>query len=198
MSSVSPPLPQTANEVTSASRTERRLRAEWQVLQQLAERNPQRLTDLAAEDYAFRLTLRQTPALLYGGEPGPLQANHAVRILFPQFFPAAPLELYLDAPIYHPNVHPVTGFVCLWDRHRVSNNVEHALHKLVAILGWRLYNTDAAHIMQPEALQHLQIAGEALAAKLKSPGLLGLDPAPVWFSAENDASPGSPRRRRLS
>lgn len=62
------------------------------------------------------------------------------------------MELTLCTPVFHPNVHPETGFVCLWDRHRVSNTVEHALHKLVAMLSGGLFNADAPHVMQPEAL----------------------------------------------
>lgn len=55
-------------------------------------------------------------------------------------------------PVVHPNIHPDTGFVCLWDRHRVSNTVEHALHKLAAMLAGELQNTTPMHVMQPGAL----------------------------------------------
>ena len=62
------------------------------------------------------------------------------------------MEMYLSVPVLHPNVHPETGFVCLWDRHRVSNTVEIAMHKLVAMLAGTLWNADALHVMQPGAV----------------------------------------------
>lgn len=109
------------------------------MLEKLAEKNPGRLTELAAEDLCVRVTLRGTPAFSLTGT---IVSDHPLRIDFPAFFPAAPMELSLDEPVQHPNVHPETGFVCLWDRHRASNTMEHALHKTVAILGWQLWNGD--------------------------------------------------------
>ncbi len=77
---------------------------------------------------------------------------HAVRLEFPVHFPAVPLEMFLEVPVVHPNIHPETGFVCLWERHRVSHTVEHAMHRLVAMLAGELQNAEAPHVMQPEAL----------------------------------------------
>ena len=170
----------------SGTVSERRLRAEWQLLEQLVARNPSRLTDTRQGDSEFRLTLLETPALTPDGQPG--RARHQVRIVYPRFFPSVPLELYLDEAVLHPNVHPLTGFVCLWDRHRVSNTVEHALHKTTAMLGGRLMNLEARHVMQPAALTldwpalSAQLGGEPLAGVAHE----GFDPAE------------SPTRRRLS
>lgn len=195
----SPPSPPTGNDLPAASPTERRLHAEWSTFQRLAERNPQRLTGLTADDLTFSATLRQTPALLPPGGQEPSRPEHAFRIVFPYFFPAAPLELYLQVPLYHPNIHPVTGFVCLWDRHRVSNTVEHALHKLVAILGWRLYNTKTEHVMQPDALARSLDSAEAIASILNAPPLHGLVPPDTGALAEMTSAPAtSARRLRLS
>ena len=201
MSSASPRSQPTANLELTASPLERRLGSEWDLLRRLADRNPHRLVDLAAEDLTFRLRLLGTPGLplkrdhITGEERA--VSEHEVVLTFPRFFPAAPLELYLTTPMQHPNIHPETGFVCLWDRHRVSHTVEHALHKLVAMLGWMLYNRAAVHVMQPEALARMDQSGVAISASLTAPPLLGVvhdDLSPARAMAERDHAP----RRRLS
>ena len=128
MSCASAPLLRTASFGLSNSPLERRLEAEWDLLQRLVDRNPGRLTALTADDLCFRLRLLGTPGFLLAEEEH-VAAEHEVVLVFPRFFPAAPLECYLRTPVQHPNIHPETGFVCLWDRHRASNTVEHALHK---------------------------------------------------------------------
>ncbi len=182
------------------SSPERRLTAEWEILTALAACNPTRLTDPAAEDRTFRLRLRATPALPLSysatGVVGHIVTEHAVRIEYPRFFPAAPMELYLEEAMVHPNIHPETGFVCVWDRHRVSNTAEHALHKTVAILGWRLCNPDAVHVMQPAALAQFRLAGETIAATLAAPVLVGLSPQQPGRAELPD--PSQERRSRLS
>lgn len=176
---------------------ERRLAAEWDLLHQLAGRNQQRLTGIDADDLVFQLRLQETPALPLSGDVSKPQTDHLVRIVFPPHFPAAPMELYLNTPMQHPNIHPETGFVCLWHRHRVSNTCEHALHKLVAILGWRLYNGEAVHIMQPDAWARLQTSGADIVAALAASPLLGTVPsASTW--ADVDVVQPKRRRPRLS
>ena len=179
---------------------ERRLRGEWSLLRQLARLNPERLTDLQvvdagdAGDTSLWVTLRGTPALSLHGDA--IASAHRLRIDFPRYFPAVPLELFLEQPVRHPNVHPETGFVCLWDQHRVDHTAEHALHKTAAILGWRLLNRDARHVMQPAAMDHApgwEARREALVARLQAPALLGIAHAPTSFELA-----GGPRRKRLS
>ena len=145
---------------------QRRLRAEWDLLNRLALLNPKRLTGLEADDVTFRATLG-VPRLSSGfsvavprWEKESLERPaHAFRVSYPVHFPAVPMELFLETPVFHPNIHPETGFVCLWERHRVSNTVEHAVHKLLAMLEGRLYNADAVHVMQPDALIALRSSG---------------------------------------
>ena len=173
---------------------ERRLQAEWLLLEQLAALNPARLHQPAwPEDATFHVTLRKTPALPLGS--GPLQDRHDLRIQYPRFFPAVPLELYLGQPVLHPNVHPLTGFVCLWDRHSVTNTVEHAIHKTAAMLGWKLLNPDPRHVMQPGAPQAFASAPSAMRTALAATGLRGIahDFEPGGFARTDE-----PRRRRLS
>ena len=175
-----------------------RLAAEWRGVQDLAIRNPGRLTDLQRRDTSITLRLRHTPALpcAAANPDGDLLTTHDVRIEFPAFFPAVPMELYLATPVAHPNIHPETGFVCLWDKHRVSNTVEQALQKTVAILGWQLHNAEVPHVMQPEALSRLATEGDQIRQRLSAPPLAGspsgnfLSPAPGYLADR--------RRRRLS
>jgi len=106
--------------------TERRLQAEWDLLQQLAQLNPGRLTGISCEDHIFRLTLRDAPMRLTSSPKGELVPIHEVRVAYPSFFPASPLEVYIGRAFFHPNVHPETGFVCVWSQHRS----EHTMHKM--------------------------------------------------------------------
>jgi ubiquitin-protein ligase len=131
---------------------ERRLQAEWDLLQTLAQLNPGRLTEVSAEDRLFRFTLRETPAWLAHTTHDKPVAIHRLRVFYPSYFPAVPLEIYVEAAFRHPNVHPDTGFVCVWERHRTDYTVEHAIHKVVAMMSGLLYNREALHVMQPEAL----------------------------------------------
>lgn len=167
---------------------ERRLASEWSLLNDLATCNPGRITNTQLRGSTIEILLHGPSALPASDPTGTcLMSEHAVCMEFPVHFPAVPMEMFLETPVFHPNIHPETGFVCLWDRHRVSNTVEHALHKLTAILSGHLHNTDALHVMQPVACNH----------PFRSPAmpLLGVqyDPGPVSGSA---AAIGS-RRRRL-
>lgn len=133
--------------------TERRLAAEWLLLEQLADANPGRLSALRRDSAAFHLRLHGPAALsITNKQHGSPLFVHDLRIDFPVHFPAVPMEMYLANPVFHPNVHPETGFVCLWERHRVSNSVELALHRLTAMLAGTLGNADAPHVMQTAAL----------------------------------------------
>ena len=200
MSCASPPSPPTADPgpLAAATPLDRRLAAEWDLLHRLAARNPNRLTRLHADDLRFDLRLSETPAFpipgngATGGEHPVLE--HEVTLIFPRYFPSAPLECYLGTPMQHPNIHPLTGFVCLWDRHRGSHTVEHALHKLVAILGWKLHNPQPIHVMQPEALARIKQTHAAEIAPLAAPPLLGILHSPSLLA---DSQP-RPHRRRLS
>ena len=165
--------------------TERRLAAEWALLQDLASANPGRLTGLHRDTAEFQLRLHGPLALSIPKQHhGVRLSAHDLRIEFPVHFPAVPMEMYLHIPVFHPNVHPETGFVCLWERHRVSNSVELALHRVVGMLAGTLCNADALHVMQPEALpcvptDHMPLRGVAY--------------QPIFATAPGEGS----RRRRL-
>ena len=171
---------------------QRRLSAEWNLLLALVQRNPHRLGAPTGSDTTFRISLHGPPAKPAGSSAGPDLTSHGIRIHFPVHFPAVPMELYLDTPVLHPNVHPDTGFVCVWDLHRVSNTVEHALHKTVAMLNGTLYNPHPLHVMQPSALALLQ---QSVAAPAPGHLLNGVEYATPWLD-HRPASPG--RKSRLS
>ena len=166
---------------------ERRFAGEWELLKQLTACNPGRITHVQADHAALSLHLHGPEAVAAGASFGPERIHlHRVRVDYPVHFPAVPMELFLAIPILHPNVHPETGFVCLWERHRVSNTVEHALHKLTAMLAGELRNTSPLHVMQPAAIEH--------AWHTTPMPLVGVayDPGPSAFMP----GPGT-RRRRL-
>lgn len=173
--------------------SERRLQAEWDLLQGLAQLNPGRLTDISAEDKLFRVTLREAPARLARAVHDEPMTVHRLRVLYPSYFPAVPLELYVDAAFQHPNVHPETGFVCLWERHRAENTVEHAMHKVVAMMDGRLYNREALHIMQPEALGWIEQQHSEGFAPIQVKPLLGVTHDTFALNPETQN-----RRHRLS
>lgn len=167
---------------------ERRLVNEWRLLQELADRNPGRITNPSRNGSTLTMHLNG-PAASSLGTDGHLCliTSHAIRIDFPVHFPAVPMEMFLAAPVFHPNIHPETGFVCLWDRHRVSNTVEHAMHKLVAMLAGELQNTTPLHVMQPLAVEH--------PLRTEPMPLLGVpyDPGPAQLTVATAIG----RRRRL-
>ncbi len=162
----------------------RRFRSEVELLHALAARNPGRILDVAAEGGTISLVLHGPSSMAAGTTLPCLIARHDLHIDFPVHFPAVPMEMFLARATVHPNIHPETGFVCLWDRHRVSNTVEHALHKLVAMLAGQLQNTEPRHVMQPEALAAPRTAASAMP-------LLGVQ----QVEAPRQADMG--RRRRL-
>lgn len=172
-----------------------RLQSEWDLLLKLVERNPARLTAPRRRDTEIFVTLLATPAQPLGNSQTHPQSEHRLRVVFPRFYPAMPLEAYLEVPMLHPNIHPENGFICLWDRHRPTNTIEHALHKTVAILGWRLLNREAMHIMQPEAIPPLAAELTKLETRLSSEPLQGIEHQPLAAPPERQ---NTPRRHRLS
>lgn len=156
--------------------SERRLQAEWDLLQTLALLNPGRIDAIAASDRNFHFALHQTPA--YAGpiaDPFRIRTKHTLRVFYPYAFPTVPLELYMEEPVWHPNIHPETGFICLWDRHRITNTVEHALHKVVAMMAGTLYNQNATHLMQPDALTWITGTPDAKAKRPEAAPLVGIE-----------------------
>ncbi|MGO9241449.1 MAG: hypothetical protein ACLQBJ_11625 [Bryobacteraceae bacterium] len=169
-----------------SSPRDRRLDNEWALLAELARSNPASLDGLSrsrdAEADFFHVTLHRTAALT--GAPPHLQVvhSHRVEFRFPAWFPAVPIEAFLSVPVFHPNVHPDNGFVCLWTRGATGDTIITALLRLQNVLTWRLHNASPDHLMQPEALAWLAASTSPSATSTtstsSSPSAVALDPAP--------------------
>jgi len=135
----------------------RRLENEWTLLAQLAEYNRGILEvvgrDTLPDAEVFHLILHRTSALALGAPPRLMEAaSHAVAFRYPLFYPSVPIEAFLAVPVFHPNVHPENGFVCLWERFSPGDTILEAVRKLQLVITWELRNDRAEHVMQPEAL----------------------------------------------
>lgn len=134
---------------------ERRVGEEWRLLQLLLETSDS-LESIGREASngceVFRVTLKQTRALL--GKPGAFQISdsHGIALHFPQFFPSVPIEASLATPVFHPNVHPENGFICLWNRFSPGDTVIEAIRQTQRVISWTLVNQESDHVMQPDAL----------------------------------------------
>ena len=135
---------------------ERRIEQEWEILLLLVKANPSVLQSSNRESEAnltiFSFVLLQTQSL--SGRPNDLRIkdHYNVRLQFPKFFPSTPIEASLTQPVFHPNVHPETGFVCLWNRFSPGDTVMEAVSQLQRVIAWELVNEETDHLMQPEAL----------------------------------------------
>jgi len=139
-----------------SSLRDRRIEQEWLLLNELAAANRglvevlhrRKLAD--SEDFGVRL--HNTEGILADDETDTRVSSHNVRLSFPRFYPAAPLEAYLSHPVRHPNVDPRNGFVCLWTKYGVRETVVEALSRLQEMITWQRMNLDVEHVMQPEAV----------------------------------------------
>jgi Ubiquitin-conjugating enzyme len=134
----------------------RRIENEWLLLEALQRLNPGRIRPTRAGELVS-LEVDGFSALRYApvtdesmGEA--VTSHHCLRIAFPRYYPTMPVEVYLDAPVFHPNVNPDNGFVCLWTRHRVQTTLEQTIAQLQRVLAWAMLNPDASHVVQPDAL----------------------------------------------
>jgi len=141
----------------SSSVRARRLDNEWAFLERLAAYNPGVLEALRREARAdadlFHVALHRTSALSLAN-PSAVAASdsHAVAFRYPEYYPSVPIEALLATPVFHPNVHPETGFVCLWNRFSPGDTILEAVRQLQRVITWELSNSSVEHLMQPEAL----------------------------------------------
>jgi len=174
----------------------RRIENEWLLLKELEQADSSRLQAVRNCD-SFSLKVDCFPALLdrptdLASLGNSIQPAHSLRIIFPRYYPSMPVELYLDSPVFHPNVHPDTGFVCLWTKHRVKTTLEQILAQLQRVLSWSLLNTDEEHVVQPDALLWYQQPGVREHLPLPFTPFFAIHPQ-SWSSP-----PDMPLRRRLS
>ena len=135
-----------------------RIENEWLFVLQLQSANPEVLAVEKRESFCggdwFHIVVQQTGGLQFGGSGADSIRVHRVRVHFPEFFPAVPIEAYLEAPLLHPNIHPESGFVCLWDRFSPGDSIIETVRQLQRVVSWELSNREADHVMQPEAWEH--------------------------------------------
>jgi ubiquitin-protein ligase len=193
------PLSAPGSEGPAAPR-DRRLEQEWKLLGQLAQTNPGVLEVLRRRSLAdsdiFEAMIHQTCGILSLACGKPVLArSHRVAFRFPRFFPSVPVEAVLAKPVFHPNVDPRNGFVCLWTRTSAGDTVMEAARRLQQMIAWKLVNFEATHVMQPEAVDW--------AHRMSFPASLVLDFTPLVevesFRREKSftARPDAPFRRRL-
>src|SRR6266849_2366116 len=91
-----------------------RLSNEWELLNDLCNSNPDTLgiprREFDGDGDAVSLVMRNTGGLIPDGISLRLVCEHTIRFHYPRFYPAVPIEAYLEQPVFHPNVDPQTGF----------------------------------------------------------------------------------------
>jgi hypothetical protein len=149
----------------------RRIANEYRLLGQLAVAQPAVVGasdfETTGPDDCIGVTLGQTCGILRDGSFPNFVTSHFAHILFPRFFPSVPLEIRLMKPVFHPNVDPVTGFVCLWERYSAGDTAIEALRRLQQIIVWKLVNLDSTHVMQPDAASWYASAGRGMDLPLR-------------------------------
>lgn len=129
----------------------RRIDAEWHLLAALADANPVTFAAITRLEDEFRIDMRQSPAWVGGRQERKIETAHMLRYVYPRYYPSLPLEGYFVRPIFHINVDPATGFVCLWQDYRPAQTIVDAILITRAIMVGKVANLDAAHRMQQEA-----------------------------------------------
>lgn len=111
---------------------------------------------LAPTEYLFhfRATGIQPPEAA-GSPPTLIQEHEVLLILSAEFPMKAPLAIW-QTPLFHPNIHPDNGFVCLGelqDKYRPGLHFGQLCQILVDMAGFKNY--ELSHVMNPEAASWL-------------------------------------------
>lgn len=141
-----------------------RVEKEWTLLERLAAANPSSIEILgrtpSSVDEEFRVRLHGSPGIEAARGPDILARDvHTLRLCFTRFYPEVPIDCYVEQPLFHPNVKPETGFVCLWEQANPRDTVIQALARTQAIAAFRMVNTGGAHIMNRDAAAWYETIG---------------------------------------
>jgi ubiquitin-protein ligase len=133
-----------------------RIEKEWTFLSRLAERNPEyvEMCDRVSSpvEEVFRVRLHRSPGIEgLAGRSMRRRDVHTLRLAFTRFYPEMPIECYVEEPLFHPNVKPQSGFVCLWEQANTRDTVIQALARTQAIAAYRMVNTRSVHQMNRDA-----------------------------------------------
>jgi hypothetical protein len=129
-----------------------RIEKEWLLLGRLAEWNPEMLEIVgrhsSAVEEVFEVRLLASPGLADAQDDRlTIREEHALRFCFTRLYPEVGIECYAAEPLFHPNIRPETGFVCLWDESRAQDTVIQALARAQAMAAFRMVNMGTAHVM---------------------------------------------------
>jgi hypothetical protein len=133
-----------------------RIEREWRLLEKLARLNPQQVEIVGRRTHGlselFDVTLHASPGVeRVDGDRPITRDTHPLRLEFTRFYPDVPIECYIDAPLFHPNVRAETGFVCLWHQASARDTAIQALARAQAMAAYRMVNLGSAHLMNKEA-----------------------------------------------
>src|SRR4029078_2560627 len=86
--------------------------------------------------------------------------EHTIRLGFTRFYPDVPIECYVEEPLFHPNVRPETGFVCLWQDANPRDTGIQAIARAQSMAAYRMVNLGDPHQMNRDAAAwYRQIGG---------------------------------------
>lgn len=129
----------------------RRMDAEWKLLEALADTNRMIFAAISRSENEFRVDMRDSPAWIGGRHERKIETAHLLRYVYPRYYPSLPLEGYFACPIFHVNVDPATGFVCLWQDYRPARTIVDAILITRAIMAGNVANLNPVHRMQQDA-----------------------------------------------
>jgi hypothetical protein len=142
-----------------------RIEEEWKLLNQLGELNPNSLRLLGRKsrpiEETFLVQLSSSPGVegIVGGRPA-IREEHTLRLCFPRFYPDVPIECYVKEQLFHPNVRPDTGFICLWERFNLGDTAIQAMCRAQAMAAYRMMNLRNEHVMNDEAAEWYEHSGK--------------------------------------
>ena len=133
-----------------------RIAREWRLLERLAAANPEHLELIdrhaSPGEEVFRLRLHNSPGVEHAeGARLTTRDSHTVRLGFTRFYPDVPIECYVEESLFHPNVRPETGFVCLWQKASLRDTTIQAIARTQAMAAYRMVNLGDVHRMNREA-----------------------------------------------
>jgi ubiquitin-protein ligase len=133
-----------------------RVEREWRLLDRLARANPHMLEIVTRRSTptgdAFHVQLLGSLGIEHAhGTKMATRLVHPIRLEFTRFYPDVPIECYVDAPLFHPNVRAETGFVCLWEQANPRDTAIQAIARAQAMAAYRMVNMGSAHLMNKAA-----------------------------------------------